>query len=141
MNTEKDKKTEKDMAVTDKFTRWTYVRNEVVYAVDEITKERVGEPLKVDEAQPADSAAKYESLKQVIQAFLLNEKYDEAKDGKVFYAPAPNGNLIYVGFARIEDDKNIHEHLAVFFRTEVEVTTKMTAFDVTLEEIKDAFKD
>ena len=141
MNTEntevKDKNTEE--VVTDKFTRWTYVRNEVVYAVDEITKERKGEPLKVDEAQSADAAAKYESLKQVIQAFLSNEKYNAIKDGNVFYAP--NGNLVYVGFARIEDDKNIHEHLAVFFRTEVEVTTKMTAFDVTLEEIKDAFKE
>lgn len=141
MNTEnteeKDKKTEE--VETNKFTRWTYVRNEVVYAVDEITKERKEEPLKVDEAQSADAAAQYESLKQVIQAFLHNERYDAAKDGNVFYAPS--GNLIYVGFARMEDDKNIHEHLAVFFRTEVEVTTKMTAFDVTLEEIKDAFKD
>ena len=125
--------------VQDKFSRWVYVRNEVVYAVDEITKERKGEPLKVDQAQNADSAVKYESLKQVIQAFLSNEKYDAAKDGRVFYAP--NGSLVYVGFARMEEDKNIHEHLAIFFRTEVEVTTKMTAFDVTLEEIKDAFRD
>ena len=124
--------------VKDSFTRYTYVRIEQVYDVDLLTGKKADAPVEVREEQPKGEDVKFESLRAAIDGFLMAERYDAAKDGKVFYAK--QDSLVYVGFARIEDDNKAHEHLAVFFRTDVEVTTTMKAHDVTLEEIEKVFE-
>lgn len=130
-----DQNVEEDGVTRDHYVKYGYAVSEVAYDVDETTREKLEETAKLEAGK---GGVQRDSLREAIEDFLQDAKYDEKLDGKIFYAQ--QGEQTYVGFARMEKDKKIHERLALFFKVDVEVVTKMTAHDVSLADIQEALK-
>ena len=90
-------------------------------------------PLKEDDK-------KYQTLKEAMQAFLRENRYDPMNDGQVFYIKQENAT--YFGFSKTSVGEGIvHDYLALFAKVDTEITTVMTASLVDVDMLKEAISE